>query len=77
MLEETNDLNQVIEYLLTLKESFSNDHKYISKLGYFLYEAGRFEEAQNVLESSIKIPKLLPVTSLLTLASIYSDNRSL
>lgn len=46
-------------------------------MGYFLYEAGRFEEAQLILESSIVVPRLLPVTSLLTLASLYNDLRSI
>ncbi len=52
------------------------DFKFVSKLGYFLYEAGRFEEAQQILEKSTMVPKMMPVTSLLILANLNMDMKS-
>ena len=52
------------------------DFKFISKLGYFLYEAGRFEEAQQILEKSSCVPKMMPATSLLILANLKNDIKS-
>lgn len=53
------------------------NYKFVSKLGYFLYEAGRFDEAQQILEKVTISPKLLPTTSLLILANLYGNLKSI
>ena len=40
LLEQTNDMSQVLEYLSPLYETFQMDPKFVTRLGYFLYEAG-------------------------------------
>ena len=76
LLEQTNDMSQVLEYLSPLYETFQMDPKFVSRLGYFLYEAGWFEEAKEILEKSIAVPKLMTATSLLILANIYANVKS-